>query len=47
MLTVGAQTVSGTLTTLNDADGLANKDVDTFQYPATARFLPEGAVVSL
>jgi len=46
-LTVDAKTLSGTLTTLNNADDSINRNVDTFQYPAAAQFLPDSAVVSL
>ncbi len=46
-LTIDAATVSGTMTTVDTATGAATPAVDTFRYPAAARFLPEGAVVSL
>jgi len=46
-LTVDAQQITGTLTTINDVDGSANRDVDTFTYSAKSQILPEGIVASL
>ena len=46
-LTVDAHHISGTISTIDEIKYAGNKREDTFSYPATAHFLPEGAVASL
>lgn len=46
-LSVESKTISGTMTTTDPVDENPTPDVDTFEYPATAVFLPDAAVISL
>ncbi len=46
-LTVDANNISGTLTSVDDRTQEVNRQDDHFSYPAAAQFLPDGAVVSL
>lgn len=47
-ITVDAQNVSGTVTSIEDAsDSNSAVQIDTFSYSAAAQYLPDGAVVSL
>jgi hypothetical protein len=46
-LTVDADDISGTLTTIGQTKADIDRTADSFKYPAAAQFLPEGIVVSL
>jgi hypothetical protein len=46
-MTVGGDTISGTMTATDPVGTDPTPDVDTFEYPAKAVFLPDGAVISL
>ncbi len=46
-LSVDAQNITGSLTTVSEADDTVTHDVDTFSYPATGLHLADGVMVSL
>ncbi len=46
-LTVDAQTISGKVTLIENANDSAPPQTDSFSYPAVARYLPAGVTVSL
>jgi hypothetical protein len=46
-LTLDGQNVSGVLTAMSKNGEPINKQADQFSYPAAARYLPQGAVISL
>ena len=46
-LTVDANNISGTVTTVANANDSGTPQADTFSYPASAQYLPDGVTVSL